>query len=195
MWTWNKLNTSCLPIYWKILGNMKSKLDRLFILFMSNYKTLLTAKKLTNRIAMRNMLICRICTIYIWKSEVVNFVVQNDKLLHQNNFIKYLHMIWLCCGLFWLLYMETLRNIVIMRLRRHWDCPRGRRSYVGISRTIEIIMDWCICLRLTVKHCYICIYRQTHGIKRTNSHLNGPRRVLQLSLPNPLKPCVQSRMM
>ena len=38
------------------------------------------------------------------------------------------------------------------------------------------------------------MYYQTYNISWTKSHLNVPRLVLQLLLPNPLKPCVQWRM-
>ena len=39
------------------------------------------------------------------------------------------------------------------------------------------------------------LYRQVSNIRRTKSqHLKDPRTVLRLSLPNPLKPDVKSRM-
>ena len=41
----------------------------------------------------------------------------------------------------------------------------------------------------------IALYRQVFIIRRSKSqHLKDPRTVLQLSLPNPLKPDVKSRM-
>ena len=42
---------------------------------------------------------------------------------------------------------------------------------------------------------FLLIYRQVSNIRRTKSqHLKDSRAVLQLSLPNPLKPDVKSRM-
>ena len=41
----------------------------------------------------------------------------------------------------------------------------------------------------------VMTYRQVSNIRRTKSqHLKDPRTVLRLSLPNPLKPDVKSRM-
>ena len=42
---------------------------------------------------------------------------------------------------------------------------------------------------------HIAVYRQISNIRRTKPHnLNDSRLVLQLTLPNPLKPGVKSRM-
>ena len=58
------------------------------------------------------------------------------------------------------------------------------------SPCVQRLLD----LKQLYKYVYSCIYRKVSNIRRTKSHyLNDSRLVLQLSLPNRLKPGVKSR--
>ena len=61
---------------------------------------------------------------------------------------------------------------------------------IGARPSATTILSWCLPQDITMAH-----YRQVSNISHTKSqHINGSRLVLQLSLPNPLKPGVKSRM-
>ena len=67
--------------------------------------------------------------------------------------------------------------------------PRSMSPY-GISRPQRVTYYICI----IIYHCWHMSYHQTSSISHTKSqHLNVSRLVLQLSLPNPLKPSVKPR--
>ena len=126
--------------------------------------------------------------------------------IHRYNFLEWIQNTWFylrrtrfhaCCRLVVLWYVYGVRFIGPGRL-----IPTVLSA---LSVFVPVYLSWfrCQVSRATgwwhgvpiIAPCGRCTYRQVSNIRRTKSqHLKDSRTVLQLSLPNPLKPDVKSRM-